>query len=361
MRCDPECAPNRTVRSAGGPRTRPSPPTGDYGSFRFSSEDLPRPERIPLYRDMAGQRMASYSIEPIGEEFSCRTHLHCLHNLGIAHVAGSPVRTSWGHITADADNGPGLVLVMNLSGTITLSHRGREAIVPAGSSILFSSADASRMERSESRFVLLGMPQKVLAAMLADSDSAMMSLVQNTIEPLRLLAAYIDLLVKDPALMESAELRRLAVDHIHDLVAMALGATRDAAEIGVGRGLRAARLRAIKADIEHNLAGDVTVAALAARHRLSGRYIRKLFEGESTSLSKFVLSQRLARVHRMLANPRYAERTIADIVFAVGFGDVSTFNREFRRRFGVRPSDVRHCAQLARGHDVKSGILDRFG
>jgi AraC-like DNA-binding protein len=195
--------------------------------------------------------------------------------------------------------------------------------------------------------------------MLADPDAAMMSVVRNTIEPLRLLSAYIDLLIKDPALLETAELRRLAVDHIHDLVALTAGATRDAAEIAVGRGLRAARLRAIKADIAQNIAGDVTVAALSARHRLSERYIRKLFEGENTSLSQFVLGERLIRVHRMLADPRYADRTISGMAFEVGFGDLSTFNREFRRRFGVIPSDVRRTSiAIAAGH-VRDSELGR--
>jgi AraC-like DNA-binding protein len=47
----------------------------------------------------------------------------------------------------------------------------------------------------------------------------------------------------------------------------------------------------------------------------------------------------------MLADPRYAGLTISGIAFAVGFGDLSTFNREFRRRFGLTPSDVRRRAQ----------------
>jgi AraC-like DNA-binding protein len=62
-------------------------------------------------------------------------------------------------------------------------------------------------------------------------------------------------------------------------------------------------------------------------------------------LSQFVLGERLARVHRTLADARYADRAISDIALAVGFGDVSTFNREFRRRFGMTPSDVRAAAR----------------
>ena len=172
-----------------------------------------------------------------------------------------------------------------------------------------------------------------------------MSVMPSKTATLRLLTGYVDLLINHPALMETAELRRLAVNHVHDLIALALGATRDAAEIAVGRGLRAARMRAIKADIAQNLEGDVTVAALSMRHRISPRYIRKLFEGENTSLSQFVLGQRLTRVFRMLADCRYAGLTISDIAFAVGFGDLSTFDREFRRRFGLTPSDVRRRAQ----------------
>jgi AraC-like DNA-binding protein len=74
---------------------------------------------------------------------------------------------------------------------------------------------------------------------------------------------------------------------------------------------------------------------------VSPRYIRRLFEDENTSLSQFVLGQRLVHVHRMLGDPRYAHLTIA---LRGRFGDLSTFNREFRRHFGVRPSDVRAAA-----------------
>jgi AraC-like DNA-binding protein len=84
--------------------------------------------------------------------------------------------------------------------------------------------------------------------------------------------------------------------------------------------------------------------ALAARQRVTPRYIHKVFEGEGTTFSRFVLGQRLARVHRLLTDPRHADRTIGAIVYDAGFGDLSTFNRAFRRQFGATPSDVRAAA-----------------
>ena len=46
----------------------------------------------------------------------------------------------------------------------------------------------------------------------------------------------------------------------------------------------------------------------------------------------------------MLTYRRCLHLAIIDIAFAAGFGDVSHFNRMFRRRFGDTPSDVRAAA-----------------
>ena len=113
----------------------------------------------------------------------------------------------------------------------------------------------------------------------------------------------------------------------------------------MGRGVRAARLRAIKADVVESIAnGGLSADRIAARHRLSERYIRKLFETEGTSLSDFVLSQRLLRAHRMLTDPRLAGHTITEIAFEAGFNDLSYFNRAFRRRYEFTPSEIRASA-----------------
>jgi AraC-like DNA-binding protein len=148
------------------------------------------------------------------------------------------------------------------------------------------------------------------------------------------------------------ELRDLVSIHVHDLIAMALGATRDGVAIAEGRGLRAARLRALKADILANLSNsDLTVNSVAMRQRVTPRYVQMLFEAEGETFSEFVLSQRLTRVYRELRNPGLRCTSISGIAFAAGFGDLSYFNRAFRRRFGMSPSELRQAA----AHDHCSG------
>ena len=123
-------------------------------------------------------------------------------------------------------------------------------------------------------------------------------------------------------------------------------ASRDAVRVQNGA-LRAARLSVIKSDILNNVRQHtLSIHGTASRHGISARYIRQLFAADGTSFADFVLDQRLAAVHLMLSDVRFADRTISAIVFEAGFGDVSEFSRAFQRRYGVTPSDVREAARL---------------
>jgi AraC-like DNA-binding protein len=98
----------------------------------------------------------------------------------------------------------------------------------------------------------------------------------------------------------------------------------------------------IKSEITANLWRDnLSVGEIAIRQRVTPRYVQMLFEEEGTTFTEFVLEARLHRVHRLLADPRLADHSISTISFDVGFGDLSYFNKTFRRRFGRTPSDVR--------------------
>jgi AraC-like DNA-binding protein len=80
-----------------------------------------------------------------------------------------------------------------------------------------------------------------------------------------------------------------------------------------------------------------------------------LFETDGVTFSEHVLRQRLARAHRMLSDPGFGSLTISAIALAAGFGDLSYFNRTFRRRFGATPSELR---RRRRSDDGSSSHLE---
>ena len=99
------------------------------------------------------------------------------------------------------------------------------------------------------------------------------------------------------------------------------------------------------ADVRTHLGdGDLSIAEVARRHRVTPRYVHKLFEDKGLTFSSFVLGQRLSRAHRIPSNPYLTDRSISSMAFAVGFGDLSYFNRAFRRCYAATPTEIRQLA-----------------
>jgi AraC-like DNA-binding protein len=105
--------------------------------------------------------------------------------------------------------------------------------------------------------------------------------------------------------------------HTLDLVGLCLGADGDAAELARHRGLAAARLEAVKAEILRRLGRpELGLAHIAASHGVSTRYIQHLFELSGESFTGFVLERRLLAAYRLLAEPKSRWRKISDIAAA---------------------------------------------
>jgi AraC-like DNA-binding protein len=133
-----------------------------------------------------------------------------------------------------------------------------------------------------------------------------------------------------------------AAQHLIDLTGLLLGAAADRAELATKRGYSHSRFDLIKSIVLKNLhRHDLTVDVVAREHGLSPRQAQRFFAHSGTTFTEFVLEQRLSLAHRLLKEPRFRHRKITDIAYSAGFGDLSYFNREFRRRFGDTPSATR--------------------
>lgn len=240
------------------------------------------------------------------------------------------------------DNDDDFSFHLNVSGLSIVTARSGETVLRDGDAMLFSYTESRTITRPGPVYHrVLRLPRAALAPLVPNIDEAVLRLIPSGTGALSLLSHYTGVLLDDPAL-ESTQTRQLVVTHLCDLIAVTIGVRSDAAEMAERRGIRAARLRAIEADIEAHLTDpELSPSVVGKRQRISESYIRKLFEGENTSFTDFVLKRRLVRAHRMLTDPRWVKRNVASIAFASGFGDLSYFNRTFKRLYHSTPSDVR--------------------
>jgi AraC-like DNA-binding protein len=211
------------------------------------------------------------------------------------------------------------------------------------------------VQRTATRLTNYSLLRSDLAPAISNFDRALVTPLDS--ETIRLLTGYTDLLFSEGALA-SAEFRRLAVSHIHDLIALAIGATRDAAEIAKTRGLRAARRAELYTRAKRLIAlrlddPDLTSGEMAHRLRVSSRHLQQIFAERGETLMTRIWDERVGRAAKLLSAPEAADRPITDIAFACGFNDSSHFGRVFAARMGMVPSQWRKQAQPA---SVQGGV-----
>jgi AraC-like DNA-binding protein len=321
--------------------------------IRFTAADFPERTRQAQWWEAFRQHIAGLECESLAKEgyiASSSSVAIALPDLRISVSTSSAVavrRTR--ELLSDGNDNLRLIILRRSPAAGTATQFGREITVDPGGAVLLSNAEQNTYALPPSvRLRVLHLRPQVLRPLLHNFDACLARPIARQVEGLRLVSNYVEGLTAEPALNDP-DFARLVVAQIYDLAAVILGATREAGEIAKGRGLRVARLRSIKVDITENLANStLSVDAVAVRQQVSPRYIQMLFEEEGTTFSQYVIGQRLVRAHRILTDPRFADRSISSVAFEIGFGDLSYFNRAFRRCYGGTPSEVRAEAQQAR-------------
>jgi AraC-like DNA-binding protein len=311
--------------------------------FRLATSSLPARERLSQWREMYGRKFLRLEHEPLSDlSFDVDLTMRRLPDFGIASVRISPLRVGrTRELISDGNDG----LTFQLSSTAGLARQlGREIEVEAGQAVAMSNADVGTFDfPSASRVLALSLSRGRLAALVRNLEDTLVRAVPNDNQAVALLKGYIGA-VDDLAANATPELAELVVAHLYDLAALALGAVGDAAAMARGRSVRAARLVAAKAFVRRHLHhSDLRADSVAAHLGVTPRYVHMLFEPDGRSFLEYVLAERLARAYRVLMGD--ATRSVSAVAFATGFGDLSHFNRTFRRQFGCTPTELRADAR----------------
>jgi len=311
----------------------------------FSTDDVAPHQRIAAWRALLFQSSLDVDIAPAaGAPFRATATVRELPGLRILSGT-SPAATYRRSMTKI--EGDDIALQFGSADHAAASLHRRETEITRYDAFLLPCGDRATIRLpQDARFITLRLPRAAIAQNLASLEDSYCRRIQHDTPALSLLRRYLGLIDDVTDALATPELRHTAVMHIYDLIVMTLGAASEAADAAKGRSLRAIRLKAMKDDAARDLENpELSVRTIAAHHKVTPRYVQKLFEESGETFTEYVVAQRLARANRLLANPRLTGRSITSIALEVGFGDLSYFNRAFRKRFGATPSDVRAAAR----------------
>lgn len=308
--------------------------------LRFEGE--PGSKSFHSWRDEFARKFLEMEMEPLGSAlFHISVRLDVLPGLVICNGVGTP-QLSYSPRGAVQSSGDFVVLLPR--GRRMRYEQGRFAQEACNDSALLN--DTSRPWRLDTiddqlKLTATRVPRESLLALVPNAEDLAGRLLPASPTTVSLLTATLDMVRQFGPDLDP--LARGAVSrHLVDLSALVLGAKGDTAELARGRGLAAAQLMVIKRYVVHQLSEPkLSVREIAARHGVSVRYVQQLFERSGTTFTGFLLEQRLLAAHDRLTNVLARTVSITQIASECGFGDLSTFNRAFRRRFGATPSDIR--------------------
>jgi len=312
----------------------------------FSSDCLPASlddsTRFKTWRDRYNEAHGLLEINRTEDQpFSLRFTFTPYGELGVGQFDGtvSNVTRTAHHVAAQSNDT--LCLFLNRGqDRMNFSHSGREGELDPAELTLFRDWEpAVASGGALNRMLFVPIPRARLHALVANPEDLAGTRLDNDKPASRYLIRYLTLLTQLDETSDDERLNAHIGTTLLDLIALALGASKDAAHCTQMRGLRAARTQDVIACIATGFTDPgFSPDSVAANLGVSVRYVQDLLQETGSSFSARVLEQRLQCARALLADARNDHMRIGEIARASGFNEVPYFNRCFRKRFGESPT-----------------------
>lgn len=314
---------------------------------RFSTDRLPRQQRLPFLHDFVGRQVARWQFKPLSEDLSLDVAAFDLaRNTTIGRVRYSPIS---GARTREllADGRHNYMLTIHDADHEIDVENGPPILIRAGDMLLVNEGTMSRFRLPDIGAHLVSLDYAQLIERLPGIAGNAYYHIQAGAPGVTLVRDYLELLFRNSSAVADAP--ELTSGHLYDLVAHVLKDHVKSDKDRMRQGVGAARLEVAKRDIITKLCDPtLAIAAIARNQGITPRYLQRLFETDGVSFSEFLRDSRLDLAFAHLCDPTRFGTSISSIAFDCGFSDLSHFNRSFRKRFSQAPSDVRAAAMLNR-------------
>lgn len=323
------------------------PPPTEFRLLRFQSVSFPPEQRAAIWQDMLSRKLVAVEVEqrtnhPYNIDASLRILPEC--RFGFAVSGAATFRRTASMAAKDNDD---ILLVLSVEGSCVFANSEGETNLEEGDGYLLSCLEEGSFTwNANTRFMCLRLLREKLRPLVQNLSVANGIIRWKDAEALRLLMSYLRGL-DDSQTLTSQELLKLVTAQIYELTALVINSRNAKLPQPHPGNPNANWLGTIKKYIHKNLDQQaLSVSQVARAHRISPRHLQRVFEAEGTTFSEFLIASRLERTHAALCSQRQAHSAISEIALTNGFGDISHFNRAFRRHYGASPSEIRKMSLL---------------
>jgi len=313
----------------------------------WSTQHLPASQQYSYWREVLCEAFTALDCVVPHEHdrkacFSSRVASNTFADLGVSQLQSRAQSVRRGR--SEISRRPSEYFFANLqvTGRCLVRQDGREIVAQAGDLYLVDTTRPYEIEQADDDWQSLccTVPQARLSPLLERPAHELTARHLSRDSGMGRVAADFVQTLADQAVAFDLGQQRVLADNLNTLLAAALQVTAgtDARQAdSLRQELYGAMLRYIESHLRDP---ELQVRQVASHFRVSERYLHKLFEGREHSFTQEVLARRLAHCAQALAQTERA-RPVASIAFQWGFGDVSHFCRQFKRRYGMSPSAYR--------------------
>jgi acetamidase/formamidase/AraC-like DNA-binding protein len=272
-----------------------------------------------------------------------------LHNMSTPKgIEFTRLRSGAQNIIAKKENSnDGVWVAFPLEGRMTIKEGNRSFEVIPGDLVFGAMGSKTSLTlHSNFRQLFVTIPNIAFnARLIAPLPTHMLHLPAHS-GPAQTLAAMLVSLANNLENLTEDQLRPIELS-IPEFLIAALFPEADTRTLGGAAGVKAALLHRICQGIEVRLSNpDLNLNEVAREHKISPRYLQKLFESVDQSFSRYIRNRRLERCKEDFDSPVHAQLSISEICFRWGFNDSAYFSRSFRDYAEISPREYRKRSKL---------------
>lgn len=320
------------------------PPLGEgVGSLvSFSTDSVPPAKRPDYWRDGVLRRLITAPELDAATPFHARLTRVAGADAELLEHTGSALAARRDIARCRADACDDICIdVIAMASRASVTHGGARRVLRAGDMIVMDLSQPAELKRAKHRVISLFIPRTRVRTAVSEPAR----LAGRLLEPrgvAALLRSHMKMTMDQAAQLQPAQ-RAMAV-----AVAMEMALTLfgdEAPDLGNIAAREVGFYQAAQIFIARNCTDPALTPLHVARHLACSRTgLYRAFAGHGERVSESIWSARIAHARRMLESKFYRHLLAAEIAFRSGFSDHSTFDRMFRRAYGITPGEMRRIS-----------------